>query len=375
MNSNMKSHSRFKFFFLLIFLVYVRTAFCALPAGNSDRSPLRFYQPSDTKIQYTGRIDFSNQMLPRFWAPGVYIKLAFEGNFFELIINDEQKWEGNNYVSIAIDDLPVKRIKLGKKRNVLQLGDGLSRQKHIITICKSTESGIGYLEFVGVRCKKLVQAPPLPRLKIEFIGNSITCGMGSDTIDVACNKGKWYDQNNAYKAYGPLTARALNAQWQLTSVSGIGLTRSCCGGKLIMPQVFDKINLAENTIPWNFKKFQPDIVTVCLGQNDGIVEADQFCSAYVNFLNTLRHHYPKATIICLTSPMADAELVEVQKAYLDRIVDEMNTGGDHKIHRYFFKKRYHNGCDSHPNLEEHQQIANELITFIRGNNYHQFNKS
>lgn len=370
----MKSHSRFKVFFLLIFLVYVRTAFCALPAGNSDRSPLRFYHPSDTKIQYTGRIDFSNQMLPRFWAPGVYIKLAFEGNFFELIINDEQKWEGNNYVSIAIDDLPVKRIKLGKKRNVLQLGDGLSRQKHIITICKSTESGIGYLEFVGVRCKKLVQAPPLPKLKIEFIGNSITCGMGSDTSDVACNKGKWYDQNNAYKAYGPLTARALNARWQLTSVSGIGLTRSCCGGKLIMPQVFDKINLAENTIPWNFKKFQPDIVTVCLGQNDGIVESDQFCSAYVNFLNTLRHHYPKATIICLTSPMADAELVEVQKAYLDRIVDEMNTGGDHKIHRYFFKKRYHNGCDSHPNLEEHQHIANELITFIRGNNYHQFNK-
>ena len=30
-----------------------------------------------------------------------------------------------------------------------------------------------------------------------------------------------------------------------------------------------------------------------------------------------------------------------------------------------FSKQYHNGCDSHPDLEEHKQIANELTVFIK----------
>src|SRR5690606_17269343 len=116
---------------------------------------------------------------------------------------------------------------------------------------------------------------------IEFIGNSITCGMGNDASAIACNTREWYDQHNAYMAYGPLTARKLNARWQLTAESGIGLIHSCCNKKTTMPQVFDKINVADDTIAWDFSRYQPDVVTVCLGQNDGIQDSTAFCNAYV----------------------------------------------------------------------------------------------
>ncbi len=33
-----------------------------------------FYKPGNSLIQYYGRIQKTNEGLPRFWAPGVYIK-------------------------------------------------------------------------------------------------------------------------------------------------------------------------------------------------------------------------------------------------------------------------------------------------------------
>ena len=42
-------------------------------------SVTRVYTPDDPKIEYVGRFDFTNPILPRCWAPGAYIKIAFEG--------------------------------------------------------------------------------------------------------------------------------------------------------------------------------------------------------------------------------------------------------------------------------------------------------
>jgi len=98
----------------------------------------------------------------------------------------------------------------------------------------------------------IVPLSPKPARKIEFIGNSITCGTGSDVSKVRCGEGKWHDQHNAYMAYGPLVARHFNAQWHLSAYSGIGLIHSCCGIKFTMPEVFDRINFTPENDSWNF---------------------------------------------------------------------------------------------------------------------------
>ncbi|MEI9807596.1 MAG: hypothetical protein WDO16_06760 [Bacteroidota bacterium] len=112
----------------------------------------------------------------------------------------------------------------------------------------------------------MVKPLPKPEHKIECIGNSITCGTGSDASAIPCGKGVWQDQHNAYLSYGAITARTLNAQYHLSAVSGIGLMRSCCNMNVIMPQVFDKISMRDDTIAWDFNQYQPDIVTICLGK-------------------------------------------------------------------------------------------------------------
>jgi lysophospholipase L1-like esterase len=355
----MKTMTRY-FIYLFLFLL------AGQAIAKQSHPALKLYKANNPNIQYFGRIDFSNPLKPRFWSPGVYIKAKFRGTGCDIIINDEvMGGDNHNYIEIAIDDNPPIRIKATGKVNIIKAAQGRSDSEHIITICKDTESGIGYLEFAGIKCAKLLPPPPKPKRKIEYIGDSITTGSGIDIAETPCDQGKWYDQHNAYRSYGAITSRALDAQWQLTAVAGIGLTHSCCNMDIVMPDVLDKVYLRNNKLAWDFGRYQPDVVTICLGQNDGIVDSAKFCNAYVQFIGSVRKGYPKAAIICLTSPMANAELTTVLKKYLSGITAFMNSAGDKKIYQYFFNKRYHNGCGGHPDMDEQVQIAGELTACIK----------
>jgi lysophospholipase L1-like esterase len=325
-----------------------------------------FFRADNPGIQYTGRVDFSNPKLPKFWSPGVYVQVKFKGNNCKVIVHDEVLYGNNhNYIEIAVDNQKPYRIQTKGKTDTINISKGLDNGVHIITLCKDTESGIGYLQFAGIICDQLLPMAAKPKHKIEYIGDSITCGTGSDLSVVDCGKGQWYDQHNAYMSYGPTSARLLNAQWSLTAVSGIGLIHSCCDMKIEMPQVFDKVNLREDSIKWNFSLYQPDVVTVCLGQNDGAQDSVKFADGYIRFVKTIRSHYPKASIICLTSPMADFALTKVLKNYLTGIVKKLNASGDKNVSKYFFSKRFSHGCGDHPNMAEHQVMAMEVAGYIK----------
>jgi lysophospholipase L1-like esterase len=350
-----------KIYIMLCLLWAVNTSFIFKNEGT-------FYAANDPRIHYTGRVDFSDSLKPKMWASGAYIELKFNGTFCELDINDEVVYGSvHNYLEIKVDDRPSFRIQLSGKENRLILAKNLPKGEHRITICKNTEFDNGYIEVVGFRCEKLLTPPAKKKRKIEFIGDSITCGFGSDESEIKCgDKGaQWYDQHNAYMAYGPTAARNLHAQYHLSSVSGIGLIHSCCDKKILMPQVFDKTNMAKNEIKWDFNRYQPDVVTVCLGQNDGVQDSVAFCSAYVKFAKTLRGHYPKAKLVFLTSPMADQTLKAALETYLSAVKAALNQTGDNNIGTYFFKKRAINGCSSHPSLAEQKEIATELTAYLK----------
>ena len=131
-----------------------------------------------------------------------------------------------------------------------------------------------------------------------------------------------------------------------------------------MPQVYNKINMTDNSLPWNFSRYQPDVVTICLGQNDGIQDSVAFTNAYIQLLQQMQQHYPKATFILLNSPMAHAELNAVLQRYILAVVQQSRQQGISRITHYFYSQRYASGCDSHPTIAEHAQMAEELSAFI-----------
>ena len=357
--------------FIAITLVIAATS-CKTPAkldlsNKSDQLLSNsFFAADNSLIQYTGRIDFSNTKAPRFWAPGVYIKAKFSGSYCSFIIKDEMLWgKSHNYLEVVIDDSIKYRFQTKTSVDTITIVKNLSSGEHTITICKNTESGIGYLEFIGFKTAKLLQLPAKPTRRLEFVGNSITCGTGMDLSEFPCDKREWYDQHNAYMSYGPTTARTLNAQWHLTAVSGIGLMHSCCNMTETMPQVFDKVSVRESTLKWDFSKYQPDAITLCLGQNDGVQDSTKFAEEYVKFIATVRGHYPQTQIILITSPMADAKLRATMERNITGIVNEMRRKGDSNVDRFFFSRGFNKGCGGHPDLTDHQLIAAELSAYLK----------
>jgi len=336
---------------------------CCLFIANTANSQT-FYNAANSNFQYMGRGDFSNPNEPKFWAAGAQIIFKFKGNSCTISLTDENLYGKNlNYIQLIVDG-KYSRFKLSNKESKLSLGE-LKDTIHSVIVCKTTESNIGYLQFNGATCQKLIAPTAMPKRKIECFGNSITCGTGSDMDEVPCGKGNWEDQHNAYMSYGAQTARALKAQYHLTSASGIGLMHSCCDMKVIMPQIYNKINLRDNEIQWNFSKYQPDVVTICLGQNDGIQEQKIFCDNYISFIKNLRKAYPKARLVLITSPMADEKLTQVLKSYLTIVTQEAKKNGDKRVSTFFFSRSYNSGCDTHPSLAEHKLIANELTTYLK----------
>ena len=326
----------------------------------------QLFEADNKAFQYTGRVDFQNPKLPKFWAPGVTIQAKFKGTVCDVILKDEERYHSNhNFVSVAIDDGPVTRLKLTTATNTIRVAEGLSEGAHTLTLCKGTEAGIGYLEFVGIRCESLLPLPKKPSRKLEFVGDSITAGAGSDTKIAPCGKGQWYDQNNAYESYGVETARKLKAQWQLTAVSGIGLIHSCCDMKITMPEVFDKTDPNNPKLDWDTKRYQPDAVTVCLGQNDGAQNAAQYRATYLRFIGQIRGFYPKAKIVLLSSPMADSNLRTFMKDNLTQVVKERNATGDRNVSAFFFSRSFNDGCGGHPDLAQHRLIADELAAYLK----------
>jgi len=324
------------------------------------------YSNYASKYNLVGR--FTNlTTVPRTWAPGSYITASFTGRYCDVVLNDQQIWgNSQNYIQIVVDDSLSMRVKTSGTSNItIRVSSTLPDKTHTITICKDTEAAIGYIEFVGLYCKQLVTPPTLQTHKIECIGNSITCGASSDASAVACGAGTWYDQHNAYMAYGPRTARALNAQYHLSSVSGIGLIHNCCTDTVQMPYVFGSTNLQLGGPAWDFTQYVPDVLTICLGQNDGAQPQATFCNAYVAFIQAIRVHYPNTQIVLLSSPMDNGTLSAQIKTYCTAVQNTMIALGDTKVSTYYFTKAWNSGCNTHPSVAQHAEIASELTTYIK----------
>jgi hypothetical protein len=211
-------------------------------------------------------------------------------------------------VEIIVDDTHFLRYILYEEYTTIDISEYLDKGEHSLMVCQTSETNQGYIDFLGLHLgasDALITTDALPSGKIEIIGNSIAVGTGIDfrLTDGVC--GDWDDNHNAFYSYGVQVAQNLDATWMITAKSGIGMIHSCCGMGYSMPDVYTKMKLETNGPDWDFSQYIPDVVTISLGQNDGVQDSTAFCSAYVDFIGTIRSNYPEAHIVCMNSPMAD----------------------------------------------------------------------
>ena len=116
------------------------------------------------------------------------------------------------------------------------------------TMCRQSKPlrlKTGYI-YTNVSAKK-IKASTRRSGRIEFIGNSITCGMGNDITEIPQDKRQWYDQHNAYNSYATITAglwtsSLCSAQYPVSVYTDVGMSivRLC----LMYTKIFISVRIA-----------------------------------------------------------------------------------------------------------------------------------
>ena len=321
-----------------------------------------FVPASNPNIAYIGRFDFSEKERPVFMYSGCTIQTSFTGTSVSVLLQDDSL---RNWFTVKLDD-SLFIFKADKKDGVYLLAQNLPDQKHTLEIIRRTEWHGGNTTFLGFNIdegKKLL-LPKRKKRAMEFIGDSYTCGYGIEGKN--SEEHFTYETENNYATYGALTARALNTDYITVCRSGIGMIQSYGGGKTFtQPNLYDEI-VTNSKARWNYTKNQPQVVVIDLGANDLSVTLDsvQFVNTYIKFVQKLRLQYPKAKIICVAGPSDLGDKWIKFQSHVQAVTDHFKNT-DEDIYYFKFSPFDPHGSDGHPNIKEHEQMANELIPFIK----------
>src|SRR6478672_10900459 len=130
---------------------------------------------TDPHIHYAGRIIFAPDAAELIW-PGSSATISFNGTGIKATLKDEG---GENYFKVIVDGKVLPDIHLDTLKHSYTLAAGLPKGKHTLQLFKRTEWVMGntwLYNFELNRNSTLTKAPTSKKRKIEFYGNSITCG-------------------------------------------------------------------------------------------------------------------------------------------------------------------------------------------------------
>ena len=306
-------------------------------------------------------------------SSGAYFGFSFSGKTCSLYVSIPS-WLERNYIQYTIDGKYGERIQLTKDSLPVVI-TASSEGNHEVWIYKTTEAHTGGVFVNRIVAPRARSIKPAAKPFIEFIGNSITCGAAADPSAIPCGQGSYHDQHNAYYAYGPRVARALNTHYLLNSVSGIGIYRNWNSNGPDMPDVYDQNQFRTEGRAYPFSKYRPDIISIALGTNDmsngdGKTPRAPFDSAtyvndYVQFVKKLHLRTPSAKIALLSSPMMSGERRVLLQNCINAVRHQLQSDMPGLISVHFFQPMRAKGCTGHPDVQDHEVMANELIPFYK----------
>ena len=349
------------------------------------------------KIVTYGRtvMDDANQCLRCDWTNSG-IELEFEGDYLSAMLTAESGEEVDGpptdanaprrplwpWVGVFLDDMdqPIRRFPVSGKMETWLLIRSDSFQRHRFRIMKMTENVKTYFGIRALHYNGTIH--PLERRerkRIEFIGDSITCGYGNLCPDR--DRGFWSDEEDGWNAHGGIAARLLDLEPSFVSVSGITLTDY---DAFPMPYVMDQVyawtdrpgqeRVGQTPEKWDFAAHPSDYVVLNLGTNDCYAllfskdfekAREKFLNAYGAFLRELRRlNGEKAQIICALGSMNYYLYPEIERA----VRAYQAQSGDTRVHTFRYRPMAPLdgfGAAGHPSAATQRKMGEELAAFIR----------
>lgn len=283
------------------------------------------------------------------------------------------------YMAVFVNDStePYKRFAVNEGTAEYELYTSENIGKVKIRLVKMSENAFSKVGINSVSADGEIRPPqPVSQRKIEFVGDSITCGFGIEASSAA--DGFCTAQENPWINYASITARHFNAEYNLVSWTSIGVLSNSVKEDVnepddgwTMPKIYFYTDRSvdgmtagsENNLEeWDFSRFEPDLIVVNLGTNDKdytreIKErTDAFEECYLNFISDIRKHNPDSVILCTLGAMGQQLCPQIENA--------VKKLGDDKIYAVRFDEQLESdgiGAESHPNAVTHKKMAEKLI--------------
>jgi len=354
---------------ILTVAVLVIIAALNIDAKTAKTEPVTI-KADDSRVTYVGRTLKSDGVVSFDWS-GVSANIKFEGTTLSMKCSDAR---GNNYLNIWVDKKPVaqydfvKKLEAGDQEIVLTV-DKLKKGVHEVTVQKRTEGEQGTIAISSYTTDgTFLQADGRRERQIEFVGDSYTCGYGTE------NNNKFDpfrpEEENCNLTYAAIAGRYFDADVTFVSHSGQGIIRNydSCDSEHNMPMRYLHTFDCNDDIMWDAKAdgIVPDIVVIYLGTNDFSTgkqpSLESWCNNYKQLLTEIRNNYGEAVPILCVASKADQEM--------DHYVEEaVRRSGIQNIEWTAIHDAAHNmesdlGASWHPNYKGHRKVASCMIPYI-----------
>ena len=212
-----------------------------------------------------------------------------------------------------------------------------------------------------------------PKMRLEVIGDSITSGEGGSG---AGGEMTWNSFCfNCVDNYAYMAAKELDAIYHCVSQSGWGVFCSWeCDEKQAIPPYYEQVcgllNGERNKElgafeKWDFQKFQPDVIVVNLGTNDGsgTKDMEKVGKAVEDFLKKLRDYNPESYILWCYGMLGNGIQPTLEKAIQNYKV----KFGDERVKFVKLPDTLEGefGSRQHPGQKSHEKTAKVLVEEIR----------
>ncbi|MDO5426050.1 MAG: GDSL-type esterase/lipase family protein [Eubacteriales bacterium] len=299
-------------------------------------------------------------------------------------LTDREVWP---CIAVFLDDgeEPYQFYELTKAAHTYLLFQGEQEECHTITIRKLTENAKGKVCITAFLTDGEIREPEpqKTRVKLEFIGDSITCGFGNMTEDP--NRLFFSGDENGWMSHAAVAARILHGDLSVISCSGIAVTEGI--GKFAFPlppmghyypyrdrMAEEMLGKSADFLQWDFQSEKPDVIVLNLGTNDAtVIDLNQdtekgiakFEEDYYAFLELLRQcNGPEPWILCTLGSMDYFLYDNIQKT-AERFREEKK---DSKIRCFKYGRiRVDDGLGAcrHPNQKTQLRMGEEIADFIQ----------
>lgn len=353
--------------FILVLTIVSALCTSTETSAKKDRKVVE-YPASDPRIEYTGRVVKKDNGISFDWS-GVYCRIRFNGPSLSVRCSDTMNSWFNIWTDKEMGTTADRSFLIAAKDTVIILAEGLGKGEHEIILQKRTEGEQGLVTFHSFIAQgDLLQANGRKGRHIEFIGDSYTCGYGTESSSK--NDPFKAETENCNLTYAAITARYFNADFNLVSHSGQGIDRNYNDGNrgYNMPDRYRQAFDCSKDTAWNpeMAPHQPDIVVIYLCTNDFSTgrqpQMESFCKRYIELLKQVKENYGKdIPILCMGSNCSPYTYDYIRNACqmigLDNVSYMVVSKGAHNNEDEL-------GASWHPNYKGHIKVASCMIPYI-----------